>query len=78
MMTPDEFEEEVVARLQPDPAGPCPDGMHTLSAVGDLTLVDGKRHELLPAPLSAVLDRLRSLARSVPIIGQSRLRQPAS
>lgn len=77
-LTPDEFEEEVVARVQPDPAGPCPDGMHTLSAVGDLTLVDGKRHELLPAPLSAVLDRLQSVARSLPVNGQTRLRQPAS
>ncbi len=64
-LTPDEFEEEVAARLQPDPAGPCPDGMHTLSAVGNLTLVDGKRHELLPAPLAAARDRLRALARSV-------------
>ena len=77
-LTPDDFEEEVAARLYPDPAGPCPDGMHTLSAVGDLTLVDGKRHELLPAPLAAARDRLRALARSVSGHGQDRLRQPAS
>ncbi|MBW4050712.1 MAG: hypothetical protein HIU85_04500 [Proteobacteria bacterium] len=77
-LTPDEFEEEVAARLHPDLAGPCPDGMHTLSAVGDLTLVDGKRHELLPAPLAAALDRLRALARSVSGHRQNRLRQTAS
>lgn len=77
-LTPDEFEEEVAARLQPDLAGPCPDGMHTLSAVGDVTLVDGKRHEFLPAPLAAALERMRALARSVSVHGQGRLRQPAS
>lgn len=77
-LTPEEFEEEVVARVQPDGAGPCPDGMHTLSAVGDLTLVDGKRHALLPAPLAAALERLRSLVRSVPVSDPARLRQPAS
>jgi hypothetical protein len=77
-LTPDEFEEEVVARVQPDPDGPCPDGLHTLSAVGDLTLVDGKRHELLPAPLAALRDRLRSLARSMSGTGGTGLRQPAA
>jgi hypothetical protein len=37
------FGEEVVATVEPDAAGPYPDGLHTLSAVGDLTLIDGKR-----------------------------------
>jgi hypothetical protein len=42
--TPTHYEEEAVRELRPDPRGPCPDGMHTLSAWGQRTLVDGKRH----------------------------------
>ena len=39
-----EFAEETINVLRPAPSGPCPDGLHTLLGVGDLTLVDGKRH----------------------------------
>jgi hypothetical protein len=42
-LTPTTFAEEPVAVVEPDPNGPYPDGLHTLSAVGDITLVDGKR-----------------------------------
>lgn len=41
-LTPTEFEEETVARVDPLP-GPYSRGLHTLSAAGDRTLVDGKR-----------------------------------
>ena len=41
--SPTAFAEEMVRELRPDPSGPCPDGMHTLSAWGPRTLVDGKR-----------------------------------
>jgi hypothetical protein len=44
-LTPTEFEEAVVAEIAPDPDGPCPDGVHTISAWGSRTLVDGKRRE---------------------------------
>jgi hypothetical protein len=37
------YRESVVTVVEPDPAGPFPDGVHTLSAVGERTLVDGKR-----------------------------------
>ncbi len=42
------YRESVVALIEPDPAGPFPDGVHTLSAVGDRTLVDGKRRRWAP------------------------------
>lgn len=78
-LTFDEFEEEVAAHLRPDPAGPCPDGLHTLSAVGNLTLVDGKRHEFQPTLIAAALNRLRKRRRRTLFAqGQDRLRQPAS
>ena len=78
-LTVDEFQEQPAAHLRPDPAGPCPDGIHTLSAVGELTLVDGKRHELMPAPIAAALGRMkRGSGRSILRDGQDRLRQPAA
>jgi len=41
--SPTRYEEEEVRRIAPDPKGACPDGVHTLSAWGDRTLIDGKR-----------------------------------
>lgn len=43
-LTADEFEEEVVTQLEPESPGPFPLGLHTLSAVGERTLVDGKTY----------------------------------
>jgi hypothetical protein len=42
-LTPTAFHETQAATVEPDPAGPYPDGLHTLSKVGDITLIDGKR-----------------------------------
>jgi hypothetical protein len=42
-LTPQEFEEEPALRIEPNGRGPYPAGLHTISAVGDLTLIDGKR-----------------------------------
>ena len=44
-LSPNAFDEEAVAIVEPDPAGPYPEGLHTISKVGDFTLVDGKRFE---------------------------------
>jgi hypothetical protein len=46
-LTPLEFEEEVVAVVEP-PARGYSAGLHTLSAVGDRTLLDAKRLEVKP------------------------------
>lgn len=44
VLTPDRFVEEAVHRVDPDPEGPYPDGLHTLSRLGpERTLVDGNR-----------------------------------
>ena len=43
LLTPTEFAEEVVRVIEPDEHGPFPDGLHTLSSVNDVTLIDGKR-----------------------------------
>jgi hypothetical protein len=57
-LTPSSFKEDVVAYVEPDINGPYPDGWHTLSAVGDFTLIDGKRLRFAPAEFHRVLARM--------------------
>ena len=42
-LTTREFREEPVARVEPPAGSPYPAGLHTLSSLGDWTLIDGKR-----------------------------------
>ena len=65
-LSPDEFLERPVRRLEPAAHGPYPDGLHTLSGAGNVTLVDGKRHALSAATLTPRLQRLvRELSRKL-------------
>jgi hypothetical protein len=48
-LTPTSFREEFAVAVQPDKAGPYPDGLHTLSAVGGMTLIDAKCTRFVPA-----------------------------
>jgi hypothetical protein len=43
-LSPTAFAERVVSFVEPDPNGPYPLGLHTLSSVGDVTLIDGFRN----------------------------------
>jgi hypothetical protein len=54
-LTPTEFCEEVAATVNPDPAGKYPAGLHTLSTLGDRTLIDGKRSVFVGAEFFRVL-----------------------
>lgn len=56
-LTPSAFDETTVARIAPDPKGPYPAGIHTISGVGGITLVDGKRFRF--DPFAKVRRRLR-------------------
>jgi hypothetical protein len=42
-LTPTAFHETPAATVEPEPNGPYRHGLHTLSRVGDITLIDGKR-----------------------------------
>ena len=53
-LTPTSFRETVVSRVLP--LRPFSSGIHTLSSVGRVTLVDGKRRVFVP---STVVDRMR-------------------
>jgi hypothetical protein len=62
-LTVDMFEERPVARLAPMADGQLPDGLHTLSAFGVLTLVDGKRMIFAPGlALRRLVRRLFGIA----------------
>jgi hypothetical protein len=61
-LTPTTFEEEAVRVITPSKYGPYPDGLHTLSSVGGLTLVDGKRNLFV---WQSFLDALGSRVRRV-------------
>ncbi len=53
--TPQRYRESVVRRCLPDPRGANPHGLHTLSAWGERTLVDGKRYVFNPHELARKL-----------------------
>jgi hypothetical protein len=57
-LTPEEFAEQPVRRLEPAAHGPYPHGLHTLSSAGNLTLIDGKRHSISAASVMARWNRL--------------------
>ncbi|NVD43969.1 glucosamine inositolphosphorylceramide transferase family protein [Qipengyuania atrilutea] len=49
-LTKTNFEERIVSRVTPIDGGLYPDGLHTLSAVGDYTLIDGAKNRLVGVP----------------------------
>ena len=60
-LTPAEFEEEPAATVEAFANSPYPDGLHTISAVGDITLIDGKRDRFIGRALkSALVRRMRA------------------
>lgn len=59
VLTTTQFQEEMVAVIEPDSQGSYPVGIHTLSGVGGVTLVDGKRWAFSPG--LAALKVLRKL-----------------
>jgi hypothetical protein len=61
-LTPWDFREEAFVPVDPDRAGPYPSGLHTLSQVGEATLIDGKRFIFVPAEFRRVLWKKLSFA----------------
>ncbi|MBW1785270.1 MAG: hypothetical protein JRK53_01425 [Deltaproteobacteria bacterium] len=59
-LTPREFEEEAMGVIEPMAQSPYPDGVHTLSAAGNRTIVDGKKTRLVRTRAD-VMDNVRLL-----------------
>jgi len=57
-LTPTTFREEPASFVAPEAGGAYPDGLHTLSGAGDVTLVDGKRLAFSGAEFRRVLRRM--------------------
>jgi hypothetical protein len=65
-LTPAEFSEELVGTIDPPEHGPLPAGRHTISAVGNLTLIDGHRFVFVGQAFRAFLGIwFRQIARSI-------------
>ncbi len=56
-LTPTAFEEETVAAVGPFPGTRFPQGVHTLSAVGERTVLDGKRYRFMARAVPYVIGR---------------------
>ena len=61
VLTPECFAEETVRYVGPISGSPWSEGMHTVAALGDITLVDGKRYMSVPQRRKEV--RKRKLAK---------------
>ncbi len=62
VLSPVEFEEKVVSVVEPDRNGPYPDGLHTLSAMGNTTLIDGKREMfVMAAAVKSIQKRIKDI-----------------
>jgi hypothetical protein len=56
-LTPTEFEEKPASHILPQKRSPWPDGVHTVSGVGNLTLIDAKRIVFMKAAFRHVLKK---------------------
>ena len=56
-LTPTDFEEEEAAIIEPFSGSPYPMGVHTISSVGDITLIDGRRNVFIKRAMIAGLRR---------------------
>jgi hypothetical protein len=56
-LSPRHFAEVQISIVEPDPAGPFPDGLHTANACGGLIAVDGNRLHLVPQQTARAIAR---------------------
>jgi hypothetical protein len=68
VLTPDQFQETTVATIEPDPAGPFTDGLHTINFIDGWIVIDGRRDffdlfkQVKKQILARVIRRLRRRA----------------
>jgi hypothetical protein len=59
-LTPTEFKEEQVCVIEPYLNSPYPDGIHTLSAADQVTIIDGMKHSFVVKSRVMLLCKLRA------------------
>lgn len=62
-LTPTEFKEDQVGFVEPYINSPFSDGLHTISAVGNCTLIDSKRWIFIPSAIKFILTKILSRKR---------------
>jgi hypothetical protein len=67
VLTPTQFAETTVSRVEPDPKGPYPDGLHTITVYGDTMLIDGRRLRF-----SATLVLMKIIRRLARLLGYAK------
>jgi len=60
-LTPTEFKEEQTRIIGPYKNSPYPDGVHTISAVGNMTIIDGVKKAFTFKSLSVLLHKIKSV-----------------
>ncbi|MDO8281324.1 MAG: hypothetical protein Q7U10_01650 [Thermodesulfovibrionia bacterium] len=60
-LTASEFREETAVAVEPFKNTPYPDGLHTISAVGDMTLIDAKRKVFIVKNLSMMVYKIKDI-----------------
>ena len=60
-LTPTEFKEEEITAIEPDRNSPYPDGIHTISGVGNITIVDGLQRIFTIRDPSILIGKLRRI-----------------
>ena len=58
-LTPTEFKEEQVAVIEPYKNSPYPDGLHTISAVGDMTIIDAAKKAFIGKSLTILIYKMK-------------------
>jgi hypothetical protein len=71
VLTPTEFAETAVSRVEADLDGPYPDGLHTITVCGDTILIDGRRMRF-----SAALVLMKIIRRLARLVGCAERWQP--
>jgi hypothetical protein len=64
LLTPEDFAEETAAVIEPDPHSAFRDGLHTVSAFGENTLIDGKYHAFVWSEFASKAARLAGFGRT--------------
>jgi hypothetical protein len=66
-LSPTDFAETTVAVVEPDKDGPWPDGLHTITGAGNITVVDGQRRRFFASALvGAIRRRLAAGGKAAP------------
>ena len=60
-LTPTEFEEEQVAVIKPYKNSPYPDGIHTISVAGNMTIIDGAKKVFVGKSLSMLKYEIKKI-----------------